>query len=256
MIDFTQVRLGKTAASFDARTLKFTKYLKANMPALPQRSSWLKLPTWQMYGNDTLGDCVEAAAGHMIDLWQSWTNPAAAQPTLAQVIEAYSGDTGYVPGDPATDQGTDMLSFLNYWRKTGVGGHKIVAYVALDTGNLEQMRQAIYLFGAAFIGLQLPISVQNAASWTVPPSKKGNGAPGSWGGHCVPVGAFNDNKLPAARNTVITWGETLIMADGFYEVYSDEAYAVLSEDWIAEAGNPEAPNSFDLAALQADLAAL
>jgi hypothetical protein len=254
MIDPTKIKLGKQPARTDPRTLKFSKYLPSSAPASPQKINWLKPITWQMYGNDTLGDCVEAAAGHMINIWQSWTAPTTQQPTSAQIIEAYSGDTGYIPGDPNTDRGTDMLSFLNYWRKTGVAGLKIAAYVALDTGDLEQMRQAVYLFGAAFIGLQMPISAQGAESWEVPPSFTGTGAPGSWGGHCVPVGAFNEFKGPANRNTVVTWGQTLPMADGFYPAYSDEGYAVLSDQWIE--ANAKAPNSFNLAALQADIAAL
>jgi hypothetical protein len=255
MNDFTKVRLGKREPRIDTRTLKLAKYLKTTAPAPPAQENWLKLPEWQMYGNDTLGDCVEAAAGHMINLWQSWTANTAAQPTQAQIIASYSGATGYVPGDPSTDQGTDMISFLNYWRHTGVAGHKIAAYVALSPGNLLELRQAIYLFGAAFIGLALPVTAQSqAVGWTVPAGLTGNGAPGSWGGHCVPVGAYDVEKPASIENSVVTWGEVLTMSDYFYQCYNDEGYAVLSADWIAS--NSQAPNGFDLDALQADLAAL
>jgi hypothetical protein len=43
-------------------------------------------------------------------------------------------------------------------------------------------------------------------------------------------------------------------AQNFVADYCDEAYAVLSPAWIEQ--NGQAPSGFDLAALQADLAAL
>jgi len=44
------------------------------------------------------------------------------------------------------------------------------------------------------------------------------------------------------------------MTWGFLHTYADEAFAVLSPDWIAKTGL--APNHFNLSQLQADLAAL
>jgi len=41
------------------------------------------------------------------------------------------------------------------------------------------------------------------------------------------------------------------MTWGFLDTYCDEAYAVLSQDWIEKSGL--APSNFDLTALQADL---
>jgi hypothetical protein len=254
MIDHTKVRLGKRQQRIDPRTLKMAKYVEA-LPAAPTGQNWLKPIAWPMYGNDTLGDCVEAASGHMIELWNSFTAPAAALPTQAQIIAAYSGATGYNPADPSSDQGTDMLSFLNYWRNTGVAGQKIAAYVSLNPGDLNELRLAIYLFGAAMIGVQLPITAQSQPTgWSVPSGLTGNGAPGSWGGHCVPVAAYAQSNPAADRNKIITWGEVITMSDYFYQCYCDEAYAVLSQDWIE--ANSQAPNNFNLAALQADLAAL
>jgi len=254
MIDYKNVKLGKKAPRLDPRTLRFAKYIQA-VPSPPIEVDYLPAHgPWPMYANDSLGDCVEAAAGHMIDEWQYCTQPDALQPTTAQIIQAYSGATGYVPGDPLTDQGTDMLTFLKYWRKTGVGGHKILAFVSLETGNLTQLEQAIWLFGASMIGLALPISAQNQSAWSVPGNLQGDAAPGSWGGHCVPVGAYRHDFPSRLRNTVVTWGQTLTMSDYFYQCYCDEAYAVLSQDWIEKQG--VSPSGFDLAALQADLAAL
>ena len=74
----------------------------------------------------------------------------------------------------------------------------------------------------------------------------GNGAPGSWGGHAVIIGAYDNNTL-----TCITWGAPKKMTWSFWDAYCDEAYALLSPDWAT--GQKAAPSGFDLAALQADL---
>jgi hypothetical protein len=88
----------------------FRSYLKTTsvLPPIPTTSEWLaniqSAGVPPMFGNDTLGDCVEAASGHMIQQW----NYCAAHPftpTLAQIIAAYSGATGYVPGDPLDGSG-------------------------------------------------------------------------------------------------------------------------------------------------------
>jgi len=242
-------KLGKLAPRLDPRTLKLAKYLPAPPPA-PAAVDWTKLVSnWPMDGNDQIGDCVEAAGAHTIQLWNSQSNPGAAPISENTVISWYSRVAGYVPGDPSTDNGTDMLLFLKFLRKQGF----ISAFMALSPRNLVQLRQAVYLFGAAFIGVALPITAQDQNEWSVPGDLTGDGEPGSWGGHCIPVGAYNTTELPRYRNTVITWGTTLRMSDYFYRCYNDEAYVMLGPEWF-KAG--VAPNGFNLAALEADLAAL
>lgn len=246
-------KLGKKSPVIDKRTLKLSDYVLSPPPV---SADWLKPTSWPMYSNDTIGDCVEAAAGHCIELWDANTSgphaSAILQPSDASIIAVYSAVTGYNPADPSTDNGTDMLSFLKYWRNTGVAGHKIKAFVALKPGDYLQLRQAVWLFGAAFIGLALPLSAQGAAAWNVPGTLTGDGAPGSWGGHCVPVGAYHWGAEPTT--TVVTWGQELSMSPFFYSEYCDEAYAIISSDWIEKSG--DAPNHFNLARLAKDLGAL
>jgi hypothetical protein len=105
---------------------------------------------------------------------------------------------------------------------------------------------AVYMFGGCYIGVLLPQSAQGQPIWSVPPmGPTGPGAPGSWGGHAVPVVAYDARGL-----TVITWGAMLRMTWQFWETYCDEAYAILSQDWLEK---NEAPSGFDMATLQADL---
>lgn len=260
-------KLGMRRAHRDSRTLQLRNYLvKASDGSLPAPAvavDWTKqVPDWPMYGNDQLGDCVEAASGHMIQVWEAYAqNSTTNIPTLGQIIQAYEGAAGYNPADPATDQGTDPLTFLKYWKSAGVGGHKIGAYAMLTTGDLTEFRLAIQLFGAAFVGLAMPTAMQGANHWHVIDNWWTDGSPGnqgSWGGHMVAVPKYDDT-LPLSvthlRNTAITWGEELLMTDYFYQIYGTGSWVVFSQDWI-ESDTNEAPNLIDKAALLADLEAV
>lgn len=243
------MKLGKLAARRDSRTLKLAQYLAPALPPIPAAVNWgAKVGAWPMYGNDTLGDCVCAAAGHNVQLW---TADAATEVTLpdADVIQMYEQVGGYVPGDPSTDGGCDMLSACKWLRQVGIGGRTIGAFVSVPLNNPAMFRAAIYLFGAVYLGVALPASAEGQSEWIYPGNTHGRHAPGSWGGHCIPVVAYG-----ATGYTVVTWGATMYMDAPFLAAYADEAYALLSPDWINKAG--VSPAAFNLSQLQADLALL
>ena len=140
-----------------------------------------------------------------------------------------------------------MLTALKYWRKTGIAGHKIAAFISLKPGNQTELEQAIALFGNVYLGFALPLSAQNQERWEIDDGDPQAAVPGSWGGHCVPGVQYEPNL-----RTAVSWGGLLQFTANFYARYCDEAYAVLSQDWIE--ANGKSPSGFDLAQLQADLA--
>lgn len=247
----TDRRLGKQAPRHDPRTLLFENYIHPEkaLPPAPKAYKWDKhiAPNaWGMMKNDTVGDCTCAAAGHLI---LEWTTNVGG-PFISsddQIIAAYVAITGYNPVTGANDNGAVEIDVLNYWRQTGIAGHQIAAYVALEPGNHQHIEEATYLFGGCYIGLQLPLSAQQQAVWSVPPGGvQGSGAPGSWGGHAVPVVDYDARGL-----TVVTWGQTKRMTWSFWAAYCDEAYAILSPDFFN--GSQVAPDGFDLTTLEQDL---
>jgi len=250
-------KLGKQPKRSDQRTFKLSRYLKiSELPAAPPAVDWTKaVPHYGMLLNDQLGDCVIAGMMHLAMGWRANDGQAPAAPSDAEVIAAYSAIGGYDPSDPSTDQGCNMLDALKYWRNNGItmGGQmsRIVAFAEVDLSNDDEVKTALWLFGGLFSGFQMPKSAQNAPSWTVPScGEHGKGKPGSWGGHCAPLAAEDSSGGFQA----ITWGGLMPTAHDFVADYCEEAYAVLSPVWIGQ--NGKAPCGFDLAALQADLAAL
>ena len=255
----THFKLGKKPARPGAVKFRLSTYLnKAVIPAIPPAFGHQKLVTdWGMLGNDTVGDCAIAGAFHETALWCAEGGKPYAIDDQA-VLETYSAVTGYDPsqtdvqGNNPTDQGTDPADFAEYRRTTGIVDaagnlHKVGAYLALDQGNVSQLRAAMYLFSAAGIGVQLPESAQDQFQagqvWT-PVS----GSPIE-GGHYI-NGAAIDND---ANIGIVTWGAFRWMTAAFYRRYNDETLVYLSEEFLTSGVSPE---GFNLAALQADLAAI
>ncbi len=260
----TTFRYGKGAATADSRDLKFSTYrTAAALPVVP--SDWgfdnvVAHGTWGMLGNDQWGDCVWAGAAHEHIL----TSTVAGAPIAfddAGVLSDYSAATGFdanagAPGQNPTDKGTNVRAALGYRRSTGIVDaagtrHKIGAYLALDitriqAGDFTEVAEAVYLFGAVGIGIQVPQSAETEFSehkmWSYVA-----GSPNA-GGHYVPIVAHRKHV------ECVTWGRVQPMGDHFVSHYVDEAWAVLNPDFLNEQG--QSPQGFNLAQLQADLAAL
>lgn len=243
------MRLGRLPVNpeHQRKLLRFAKYATA-LPTPPPSRDWLAAVTNPgMMLNDTEGDCTCAALGHLI---QIWTASNGQQVTVSDdaVQQVYVGACGYVIGDSSTDNGGVETSVLNYARTTGIGGYKIDAYVALDQSNELHIKQAIDIFGAVYIGLALPLTAQTQDVWRVALGGGEGSKAGSWGGHAVVVGAYDDAGL-----TCITWGAPKRLSWDFWDSYCDESYAPLGSLWVK---NGQAPSGFDDATLQADLQAV
>jgi hypothetical protein len=248
MTDHSKMKLGKKPARHDPRTLQMANYLKAEaLPKLPAALAWTsKVSQWPVMGNDKTQDCTCAAAGHLIEEWTAYSSAAVIVPD-AEILAVYSAVTGYNPKTGKPDGGAAALDVLNYWRHNGVGGHKIQSFVALEPTNHDHVRASVLIFGGCYIGLGLPLSAQKQKVWSVAPGgAKGAGKIGSWGGHAVPVVGYDAHGL-----TVVSWGALKQMTWGFWKMYCDEAYAVLSAQWVN--AKDVAANGFDLAELNQDL---
>jgi hypothetical protein len=248
-------KLGKLPPRHDRRTLRFARYvLPSSLPPLPQWVRWSQNATqpWGMMLNDRLGDCTCAGAGHAI---QTWSANHGNEITLADsdILSAYSAISGYDPATGANDNGAVELDVLNYWRNTGVGGHRIGAFVSLQPQDQREVQEAIYLFGGVYIGLALPAAIEGQSIWKAPHFHFDFGhpawQPGSWGGHAVFCIDFDAQYV-----TCVTWGALLKMDWAFFATYCDEAYGIISPEWVND--TTKAPNGFDMFSLNQDLQAV
>jgi hypothetical protein len=238
-------KLGKLPVRIDVRTLALARYVDTTkLPAPPQQLDLTAgVPDWPMYANDKIGDCTCAAAGHMIEAWSAAASGHATEITEQAVLNAFDH---VKQTDPQTgEEGAVELDVLKYWRKSGIGGHKIGAFARVSTVDLQLVRTGAYLFGGLYLGLALPVTAQKQAVWDWTGTLRGPARPGSWGGHAVDVVGYDDQAL-----TIVTWGATKQMTWAFWERYVDEAYCLLSNDFLQ---GGQAPNGFDLEALRADL---
>lgn len=257
-MDF-MLKYGKRPPKFNPKTLLMSKYVLADAPPPPpEKRAWeyvIADDAWEMLGNDTVGDCVIAAMMHFIMASTANTGkPATFTTELA--LELYSAITGYDPsqtddeGNNPTDQGTTWTDALAYWQSTGIVDaagtiHKIEAWgsVGLD---LPSLRQGINLFGGILIGLNVTNSMEqqfgNGLPWNAP---FGGGIAG---GHGIPGFGYGGQG-----ESIVTWGKRQ-QGDLTLPGQFDEAYAVVTSDWLSVAGL--SPSGLDLAALQADIAGL
>jgi hypothetical protein len=201
MLDHSTMRLGKRPRRHDARTLKLARYVMEELPPAPPAVDYSHgISDFGMMLNDQLGCCTIAAAGHAV---QVWTANAAAEVSFPDpiILDYYKAWDGYNPADPSSDQGGVELDVLNAWRQQGFAGQSLDAYVAIDLGarnagngtgtkgqgagenpdslpaapttqrisvlpNLDVM-DAIWLFGGAYIGIELPVRAQTQEIWDV-----------------------------------------------------------------------------------------
>jgi len=241
---------GKKAAIFDSRTLRFGAYLTAALRAPPDAINWGKnVKSWTMYLNDKYADCTCAAAGHMIKNWSAAAGKEK-RPTDKQILKFYEHFT-----TPGPENIAQVLDVLKYWRSAGLAGHKIKAFAQLELRNVAEAKDAVSILGGCYIGVVLPKFVTAAlrrgkhAPWVVPPrGPVGEGKPDPKGRHVIPAVAYDSRNL-----YVVTWGKVKSMSWQFYTTYADEAYAILSEDFLSK---NKTPAGFDMAQLTHDLAAI
>ena len=250
MVDHKLMKLGRKPARYDPRTLRLAKYLTPALPPPPPARDWsqaVQFPCGMML-NDQIGDCTIAAAAHAV---QVLTANTGGEQTIADadILAVYEAISGYKPGDPSTDNGCCLLDVLNYWRTNGIGGHKIIAYASVNPLNLAHVKTAIEYFGGLYIALQLPLSAQNQPIWDVTGwGTGGQGTPDSWGGHGVFMPAYDQNGFK-----VMTWSENQALTDAFQQTYNDEAYVIITTDFINKS-TQATPDGINLPLLQQDLA--
>lgn len=245
-------RLGKKPARENAVRFKLSKYIDlSSLPTPPNEFGHASaLSDWGVLGNQDYGDCVFAGAAHETILWRKLANLWYGFDDKG-VLSDYSTVTGFNPADSTTDGGADMAQVAEYRRTVGIVDslgwrHRVVAYLALDISNIQEIYTAMYLFDAVGIGIRFPASAMQQFDqgdpWSVVPNSPISG------GHYVP-GISKQNGMIG----VVTWGKLQLMTEDFLRTNCDEAVVYLTIENLLAGKTPE---GFSLQDLLSDLGKL
>ena len=234
-------------------SLELRKYINLSvLPTPPANFGHGKLvkTAWNMLGNDSVGNCVQAGSAHETILL-NYEAGLAVPFDDACVISDYSAATGYNPADPNTDQGTDMQQYAAYRRNIGIldangNRHKVGAYLAIQPGNLDEHLIAAYLFTAVGIGINFPSSAMDQFNTGEPWAPVAGST--IEGGHYVPLmGPFSEWLI------INTWSRENPMTLPFFAANSNQSVTYVSSEFLTGGKSLE---GFDLDQLNADLALL
>lgn len=249
-------RLGKKPAIFDTRTPRLATTLSTHLPDPPlacdHGSRFVTWPLWRngdQLGNQGqtipgLGDCTAVSVASAIRVLSAG-GAGEIELTDDQVVGIYQAN-GYDPARPATDQGAAELDVLNRWCQVGYQTGRqtpdvLTGYGSVNPKAADGVRRAIAMLGGLYIGLGLPdYAVTADADW-VSPKQPFQIA----GGHAVFVHGYDTDWL-----YLNTWGERKRMDWGFFDAFCDEAYGLLSREWLDIHGTSPMRESFDLVAAE------
>ncbi len=241
--------LGRVRSVHDPRMLQLKSYLAvATLPVPPVQEVPDSTTAWPMLANDQFNCCTSAAAGHMVHHWTA-ANQHGVFLTDEDIVRAHAQLTG----DHLMDS-VSMLDALKFWRKAGIGDHRVHSYMSAGRANPDDLRAVIFLFGSAYIGLDLPKFAMSGVPQQIPEIpweidsavSPDDASPQSANGHCVAAIGYDDKVI-----YVVTWGRLKTMTWEFFGRYTDEVYAVLSPDWVQR--DIKCPSGFDLTTLESDL---
>ena len=243
----TQTRkLGKLPVRTDVRTLHVARYVdRAELPAPPPALDLAdRVGDWPMYANDRIGDCTIAAAGHMVEAWTAESRGRPVAVSERSVLDAFDHVKRI---DPATgEEGAVVLDVLGYWRRHGIGRHRIGAYAQVPVHDHELARASAWLFGGLYVGVELPLTARRSAGLGLDGRARRPGQAGV-------VGRARGRPRPVRTRTgsPSSRGGSCRTSPG----RSGTATATRSTRSSRATSSPsgKAPNGFDLAALKADL---
>ena len=261
--DYTHNKLGRLHRTYDARVPQMSALCAGQALTPPPASvDYTKgMPAnLGMMLNDTLGDCTCAAVYHAIQVWTFNTGGRKAAKMVTEpdsdVEQLYIQACGYNPRVPGEGPGGNEQHVLTYLLNTGAptgpkgaARHQITAFVEVDPRNVDDVKRAINDCGLAYIGFNVPQSVQPPGS---PPPAVWEYVPGDSniiGGHAVVLAGY-DSQGPR----VISWGQYYTMTWEFFAHFVDEVYAIADGEWFESKGTT--PGGLTLAELEIQMQAL
>lgn len=217
--------------------VKLSDHLGALPVETPVLVDWAsKVSSWPVYMNNTIGDCTCAALGHAVQAWTTYASGLTVTLPDQAILDLYEAVSGYNPQTGANDNGAVEQDVLTYVQKHGIGGHKIRAFAQVDHTNPQEMKRALELFGTVYLGMRVPrsaeVQFEQGQPWTNINDQQ------IMGGHAIDL-----QKWDADYMYVVTWGKLQPLTVDFWEAYGQEAWVIITDDWLnAQGEDPEGLN--------------
>jgi hypothetical protein len=229
-------KLGRLPATRPAALKDLGVYASGPLPTPPPTVE-VPVASYPIDGNATYGDCTIAGVAHLIAAWNAESHEHDPVPDEQSIVEEYFRLTG------GQDTGLNEAEVLKTWQTSGLFGERIAGYAPVNPKDLLQLHQAIAFYGGCYLGIECPSSAQeqfaNGEPWTYVGSEVESG-------HCVVALGYGPNGgLHCA-----TWGGVAVLEASFLAHYLEEAWVILSPEFVEAKGNSL---GIDVASLQADL---
>ena len=248
-------RFGRTPRAFNPRVAHYSALASGvNLTPAPASVDYTAgMPDdLGMMLNNNLGDCTCAAYYHARQVWSYQAGRNELTEPDPDVQELYVEACGYDPTVPGPGPGGNAQAFLTYLLKYGapLGADgsvrdKIVAFVEVDSRNVDDIKRTIYDCGVVYIGFAVPSNVAYSNRvWDYDPS-----ASMTIEGHAVVLAGYD-----ASGATAISWGRRYTLTWNFVVQIVDEAYAIADQTWIEATGST--PAGMTPTQLQAQMEAL
>lgn len=231
-------KLGRLPGKIPVGLHDFTTYVAGSLPRPPAEVVVPSVADWTMLGNDRYGDCGVAGLEHIFMADAMIAHEAEQFPSTAEAEQFYLAYTG------GQDSGVVLSDYLAYVRAHGYLGHSVDSFAPVAVHDVPTLQFAVWAFGAAYTGIVVTQAMQETFA-----------AHQAWGmatlnsqvlgGHCVPIVGYDDTSL-----FIVTWGEIQEITYPAWHQMSDEAWAVVTGEFVARGGDGR---GVTLAALRADL---
>lgn len=243
------VKLGCQLAPVPANTPKLASYMTAeatvSLPASINRRDKAAQSIARMYMNDQLGCCVISGKAHALGVWSAndADSGGLVEATDSEIVQQYQAICG--PGD----NGCYITRVLDVMKTKGLVAngkpYTIDGYVSVNWRNQEEVKAALYLFGAVTLGINLPQAWTQNAIWDVTNSP-------NVGGHDVTAIDYDDKGV-----YVSSWGRIYLITWAAFtsQAYLMETYALLAPLWYGK-DQVASANMINADKLKADLIAI
>jgi len=169
---------------------------------------------------------------------------AIAATILAHVTKISLPDANQVVADylrytRGQDTGVALVQFLEYWRRHGLDGHKIIAWATVDHTDPVEFYNATHDFDVTYNGYQLASTFMRQAQALI----EGGNEPIDCrtsrfepiGGHCMVEAALTLAPTPSGHpfGKLGTWGYWLPRTEEFRTNCQDESHVIITPEIAA-----------------------